>query len=460
MSVSDLLTDKRVCVCGGSGGVGKTTTSAAIALGMAARGAKVAVVTIDPARRLANALGLRELENEPRRVEPERLAGSGIEMRGELWAMMLDPKRTFDELIDRVAPDPARAQEIKENRVYRELSTAVSGSQEFTAVAKLYELERDGDFDLLVLDTPPSRNALDFLDAPGRLTSFLEGRALKAFIRPTGLGMRVFGRGAAPLLAGLRRVTGIDLIGDLSTFFGLLGSMTEDFSVRARQVEEMLRAPTTAFLLVTSAQQASIDEAIWFRRTLTDSGLPFAGVIVNRVGSDIHEQLVREAITDIPVLGALRRDDRLTTPERHLGLVPAAEREPRATAALGMIAEAVAAQVDLAAVERLAWGAPPLPGPAWSPEPAAENPDRRARVAIARGPAFSFHYEENLELLTAAGAELLPFDPVTDEALPDGAQGLILAGGFPEVFGAELAAKLEDEGYAAYVADSKETAKA
>ncbi|HET8979253.1 MAG TPA: ArsA-related P-loop ATPase [Solirubrobacteraceae bacterium] len=287
MSVSDLLTDKRVCVCGGSGGVGKTTTSAAIALGMAARGAKVAVVTIDPARRLANALGLRELENEPRRVEPERLAGSGIEMRGELWAMMLDPKRTFDELIDRVAPDPARAQEIKENRVYRELSTAVSGSQEFTAVAKLYELERDGDFDLLVLDTPPSRNALDFLDAPGRLTSFLEGRALKAFIRPTGLGMRVFGRGAAPLLAGLRRVTGIDLIGDLSTFFGLLGSMTEDFSVRARQVEEMLRAPTTAFLLVTSAQQASIDEAIWFRRTLTDSGLPFAGVIVNRVHHDL-----------------------------------------------------------------------------------------------------------------------------------------------------------------------------
>ena len=287
MSVSDLLEDKRVCVCGGSGGVGKTTTSAAIALGMAARGAKVAVVTIDPARRLANALGLRELENEPRRVEPERLAGSGIEMRGELWAMMLDPKRTFDELIDRVAPDPARAQEIKENRVYRELSTAVSGSQEFTAVAKLYELERDGDFDLLVLDTPPSRNALDFLDAPGRLTSFLEGRALKAFIRPTGLGMRVFGRGAAPLLAGLRRVTGIDLIGDLSTFFGLLGSMTEDFSVRARQVEEMLRAPTTAFLLVTSAQQASIDEAIWFRRTLTDSGLPFAGVIVNRVHHDL-----------------------------------------------------------------------------------------------------------------------------------------------------------------------------
>src|SRR6201999_4294224 len=201
--------------------------------------------------------------------------------------MMLDPKRTFDELIDRIAPEPGRAAEIKSNRVYRELSTAVSGSQEFTAIAKLYELDRDGDFDLLVLDTPPSRNALDFLEAPTRLTSFLEGRALKAFIRPTGLGMKVLGRGAAPLLGALRRVTGVDLIGDLTTFFGLLGDMTDDFSERARGVEAMLKASTTAFLLVTSAQQAAIDEAIWFRRTLIEGGLPFAGVIVNRVHHDI-----------------------------------------------------------------------------------------------------------------------------------------------------------------------------
>jgi anion-transporting ArsA/GET3 family ATPase len=287
MSVADLLEGKRMCICGGSGGVGKTTTSAAIALGMAARGAKVAVVTIDPARRLANALGLEELENEPRRVEPERLASAGLEVSGELWAMMLDPKRTFDELIDRIAPDPARAQEIKANRIYRQLSTAVSGSQEFTAIAKLYDLDHEGDFDLLVLDTPPSRNALDFLEAPGRLTSFLEGRAGKAFIRPTGFGMRVLSRGAAPLLAALRRVTGVDLLSDLSGFFGLLGDMTDDFSQRAAQVERMLRASTTAFLLVTSAQSAPIEEAIWFRRTLQDSGLPFAGVVVNRVHHDL-----------------------------------------------------------------------------------------------------------------------------------------------------------------------------
>ena len=287
MNIAELLEGKRVCVCGGSGGVGKTTTSAAIALGMAARGLKVAVVTIDPAKRLANALGLEELANEPRRVDPARLEHTGLEITGELWAMMLDSKRTFDELIDRIAPDPQRAEEIKTNRVYGELSSAVSGSQEFTAVAKLYELDAEGKFDLLVLDTPPSRNALDFFDAPGRLTSFLEGRALRAFMRPTGIGVRVIGRGAVPMLGAMRRITGIDLLADLSTFFQLLGGMTDDFSARAQKVEEMLHAPTTAFLLVTSAQTDPIEEAIWFRRTLKDSGLPFAGVIINRVHHDV-----------------------------------------------------------------------------------------------------------------------------------------------------------------------------
>jgi len=287
VNVAEMLEGKRVCVCAGSGGVGKTTTSAAVALGMAAAGAKVAVVTIDPARRLANALGLEQLENEPRRVDPARLATGELEVRGELWAMMLDPKRTFDELIERIAPEPGRAQEIKENRVYRELSTAVSGSQELTAIAKLYELDQEHRFDLLVLDTPPSRNALDFLDAPGRLNAFLEGRALKAFMRPTGLGIRALGRGALPLLGGLRRITGIDLISDLSVFFQLLGDMTQDFSQRAAQVEQLLRAPTTAFVLVTSAAREPIDEAIWFGRRLEADGLPFAGVVVNRVHHDL-----------------------------------------------------------------------------------------------------------------------------------------------------------------------------
>ena len=287
MSVADLLQGKRICVCAGSGGVGKTTTSAAIALGMAAQGAKVAVVTIDPAQRLANALGVEELPNEPHRVDPERLTSGGLPITGELWAMMLDPKRTFDELIERIAPDPARADEIKANRVYRELSTAVSGSQEFTAVAKLYDLDQEHEFDLLVLDTPPSRNALDFLEAPQRLNSFFEGSTLKALARPAGQGIRILGRGATPLLAGLRRVTGVDLLTDVGTFFQLLGDMTGDFSLRAAEVERMLRARTTAFVLVTSAEREPIDEAIWLHRTLEHGGLPFAGVVVNRVHHDL-----------------------------------------------------------------------------------------------------------------------------------------------------------------------------
>jgi anion-transporting ArsA/GET3 family ATPase len=287
LNVPELLVGKRICVCAGSGGVGKTTTSAVIALGMAARGLRVCVITIDPARRLANALGLDALGNEPRQVATGHLAENGLAVNGELWAMMLDPKQTFDDLIDVTAPSPERAAAIKANGIYRQLSSAVAGSQEFTAVSKLFELAESGRFDLLVLDTPPTRNALDFIEAPRRLTGFLEGRALQAILRPTGLGMRLLGVGVTPLMAGLRRVTGIDLVGEITTFFGLLGPMTETFSLRARAVEALLRSNETAFLLVASAQPESIDEAIWFRRTLRSGGLPFAGVVVNRFHHDL-----------------------------------------------------------------------------------------------------------------------------------------------------------------------------
>ncbi|HUZ29683.1 MAG TPA: ArsA family ATPase [Solirubrobacteraceae bacterium] len=287
LGMSELLEGRRVCICAGSGGVGKTSASAAIALGMAARGAKVAVVTIDPARRLANALGLQKLDNEPHRVADATLAAGGAQVSGELWAMMLDPKLTFDELMERLAPTPERAEEIKANRVYRELSSAVSGSQEFTAIAKLYELDQDRAFDLLVLDTPPTRNALDFLEAPRRLNAFLEGPTVRALTRPTGIGMRVLGRGATPVLGALRRVIGVDLLTDVGAFFGLLADMTGDFKVRAARVDKLLAAPTTAFVLVTSAEREPIDEAIWFHRRLAQVDLPFAGVVVNRVHHDL-----------------------------------------------------------------------------------------------------------------------------------------------------------------------------
>jgi anion-transporting ArsA/GET3 family ATPase len=285
-SVSDLLEGKHVCICAGSGGVGKTTTSAAIAMGMAAEGLKVAVLTIDPAKRLANALGLEELGNEPHLVPAERFEEAGLEMRGELWAMMLDAKRTFDELIERLAPDAATRDEVLENRIYRELSGAIAGSQEFTAIAKLYELHAEGDFDLLVLDTPPSRHALDFLDAPDRLTDFFEGRALRMFLRPTGLGMKLLGRSTGLALGVLRRLTGVELLRDLSTFFSALGGMLDAFKARAVQVRGLLADSRTTFVLVTSPEREPIAEATYFWRKLRSARMPFGGVIVNRMHHD------------------------------------------------------------------------------------------------------------------------------------------------------------------------------
>ena len=283
MNVAETLEGKRVCICGGSGGVGKTTVSAAIAMGMAARGKKVAVVTIDPAKRLADSLGLDELGNQPRLIDPRRFEGHGIEMRGELWAMMLDAKRTFDEVIERLAPDRSTRDEILANRIYQQLSNAVAGSQEYTAMSKLYDLDREGGFDLLVLDTPPSRNAMDFLDAPDRLTRFFEGRALRVLLRPTGLAGRVVGRGTGMVFVVLRRVTGVDLLEDVSVFFRALGDLLGGFRERATAVNRLLGDPGTVFLLVTSPEREPIDEAIFFWRKLKAARMPFGGVIVNRV---------------------------------------------------------------------------------------------------------------------------------------------------------------------------------
>jgi anion-transporting ArsA/GET3 family ATPase len=269
--------------------VGKTTASAAIAVGMAARGQRVAVVTIDPARRLADALGLDRLDDEPRRVDPARFEAQGIEMRGELWALMLDSKRTFDALIERVAPNEKARDDVLGNRIYQELSSAVAGSQEFTAIAKLYDLTQSGEWDLVVLDTPPSRNALDFLDAPDRLTGFLQGRAIRMFLRPAGIGGRVLGAGTGVVFGVLRRVTGVDLLEDLSTFFRAMGGMIDDIAERGRHVKALLSDAGTTFLLVTSPERDPVEEAIYFHHRLREQRLPFGGVIVNRVRALLAE---------------------------------------------------------------------------------------------------------------------------------------------------------------------------
>jgi anion-transporting ArsA/GET3 family ATPase len=282
------LADKRVLVCVGAGGVGKTTTAAALALGLAMGGRKVAVVTIDPAKRLASALGLSELPSTPRRIEPELLAEHDIAVAsgGELWAMTLDAKRTFDELIARLAPDESTREEILANPVYRELSTAVAGSHELSAIAKLYELHEEHDFDAIVLDTPPSRNALDFLDAPGRMMGFLEGRALQVFLAPGGLTARLFGRGTALIFAIFARVTGVDMLGELSRFFRSLTGVIEGFGERTRAVGELLRSPETTFLIVTSPEAEPAREARFLVDRLKAAGMPLGELIVNRAHMD------------------------------------------------------------------------------------------------------------------------------------------------------------------------------
>jgi anion-transporting ArsA/GET3 family ATPase len=273
--IADWLERKEVCICAGSGGVGKTTTSAAIALGMAARGSKVAVLTIDPARRLASSLGLADLGNEERRVDAP--------VDGELWAMMLDAKRTFDELIEWHAPDERTRDAVLGNRIYQELSNAVAGSQEYMAMEKLHELHQEGRYDLLVLDTPPTRNALDFLDAPRRLSEFIDSRALQVFASPGRLGLKVLGRGTGVALSVMKRATGIDLLQDLGAFFRSFGEMTEGIRERAGRVNELLADSRTAFVLVTSPRRDALEEAAYFHHRLMDAGLPFAGVVANRV---------------------------------------------------------------------------------------------------------------------------------------------------------------------------------
>jgi anion-transporting ArsA/GET3 family ATPase len=275
MSVAPLLEGKDICICAGAGGVGKTTTSAAVAVGMARQGLKVAVLTIDPARRLADSLGLPELGNEERRVE--------LDAPGELWAMMLDAKSTFDELVTKHAPDEATRDAVLSNRIYRELSTAVAGSQEYMAMEKLHELHSEGRYDLLVLDTPPTRNALDFLDAPDRLSRFIDSRSLQFFLAPSRTGLKIFSRGTGLLFSILKRLTGVDLLQDLSDFFSSFGNMAEGFRDRAKAVKELLGEETTTFLLVTSPAHEAIEEAKFFREKLDESGMPFGGVVVNRM---------------------------------------------------------------------------------------------------------------------------------------------------------------------------------
>lgn len=284
-SLNEIL-EQEIVVCAGSGGVGKTTISAAIALEGARRGRKTLVITIDPAKRLANSLGLKKLSNKPKRISSKLFEKAGLDP-APLDAMMLDTKTTFDELIHKHARSPQRAEAIVNNRFYQSLSGALSGTHEYMAMEKLYELATEANYDLIVIDTPPTRDALDFLEAPKRMTGFLEGRLLKWFLLPAiggGKGLlRAVNFAAANFLRIVRRIIGAELLKDTAEFLANFEGMYEGFKQRAQVVYELLRKETTAFVVVTAPTEQAVDEALFFATTLNSYNLPFGGVVVNRV---------------------------------------------------------------------------------------------------------------------------------------------------------------------------------
>jgi anion-transporting ArsA/GET3 family ATPase len=279
-----------IVVCCGSGGVGKTTTAAALGLRAAERGRKVVVLTIDPARRLAQSMGLTELDNTPRVVKD--VAGPG-----ELQAMMLDMKRTFDEVVLAHA-DPERARQIMENPFYQSLSSGFAGTQEYMAMEKLGQLQAAGSWDLIVVDTPPSRSALDFLDAPNRLGSFLDGKLIRVLMAPAKVGgrsaMKFLNVGMNMFTGVLGKILGANVLQDVSTFVAAMDSMFGGFRERADRTYQLLQAPGTAFLVVAAPERDALREAAYFVDRLETDRMPLAGLVLNRVHRTGAPQLTAE----------------------------------------------------------------------------------------------------------------------------------------------------------------------
>jgi anion-transporting ArsA/GET3 family ATPase len=274
-ALGELVASAGILVCCGSGGVGKTTTAAALALEGAARGRRSVVVTIDPAKRLADTLGVASLTNTPSRIEGD--------WPGELWAMMLDTKSTFDDLVAKHSVDTDQARRILDNRFYRNISSALSGTQEYMAGEKLYELHEENAFDLVVVDTPPTRHALDFVDASRRLTNFLDHRLYRLLISPTRAYLRAVNLAAQAFVRTVSKVVGGEVLDDALAFFSAFEGMEGGFRDRAERVQALLGDDATAFILVTSPRADTVAEATFFASKLEESGISVASLILNRM---------------------------------------------------------------------------------------------------------------------------------------------------------------------------------
>ncbi|MFJ8826186.1 ArsA-related P-loop ATPase [Streptomyces sp. NPDC102467] len=297
LDIDPLLDDPgtRIVVCCGSGGVGKTTTAAALGLRAAERGRKVVVLTIDPARRLAQSMGIDSLDNTPRRVKD--IDATGEAAGGELHAMMLDMKRTFDEIVEAHA-DKERAGAILSNPFYQSLSAGFAGTQEYMAMEKLGQLRSRDEWDLIVVDTPPSRSALDFLDAPKRLGSFLDGKLIRILMAPAKVGgragMKFLNVGMSMMTGALGKVLGGQLLRDVQTFVAAMDTMFGGFRTRADATYKLLQAPGTAFLVVAAPERDALREAAYFVERLAAERMPLAGLVLNRVHGSAAAQLSAE----------------------------------------------------------------------------------------------------------------------------------------------------------------------
>jgi anion-transporting ArsA/GET3 family ATPase len=294
MALEAALEERRVLIACGSGGVGKTTTAAALALRAALAGRRVLVCTIDPSRRLATSLGKGQLSGRPRAIDIKAFAPA---RGGALFAMVLDVKGTFDALVLRHTPEGPARDRILKNRFYQHVSAALAGSHEYMAMEKLLELARDDRFDLVVLDTPPTRHALDFLEAPDRLLGFLDVSVLRFFLRPYfkagRLTMQVATRTGAMLLKLADRFLGLQFLQELSEFFLAFEGMYDGFRARASDVQALLRAPSTGFVLVAGPQAAALEEALYFHKRLALKKLGFVAFVVNRVHLDPARERTR-----------------------------------------------------------------------------------------------------------------------------------------------------------------------
>jgi anion-transporting ArsA/GET3 family ATPase len=284
---SALVAERSIIVTTGTGGVGKTTVAAAMALEGARAGRRACVVTVDPAKRLADALGIGSLGNTPKRIEGP--------WPGELWALMLDTKGTFDELVNRYSTGPDQTRSILDNRLYHNISGALSGTQEYMAMEKLYELHDIDQFDLIVVDTPPTRHALDFLEAPNRLTRFLDNRIFRLLIMPTRAYLRAVSAATQAFLRTVSRVVGTEVVSDVIGFFEAFEGMEAGFRDRAASVRDLLAAPETAFVLVTSPRPDAVGEASFFAQRLKEGHIDVALLVVNRMYPDFARAVPPEA---------------------------------------------------------------------------------------------------------------------------------------------------------------------